>query len=69
MLPGLACMYFQSSFLLDFQRRTENNKQRQLRSMFGVSSISTDTGMRNIIDIVDTDSIFRPIYNDFFMRL
>jgi hypothetical protein len=70
MLSGLACMYFQSPSLVDFQRRMENNKQKNnLRSMFGVSNIPTDTGMQNIIDIVDTESIFRPIYNDFFMRL
>lgn len=70
MLSGLACMYFQSPSLLDFQRRMETKQQRNnLRSMFGVDNIPTDTGMRNIIDIVDTEKAFRPIYKEYFMRL
>jgi len=51
MLSGLACMYYQSPSLLEFQRRMEKKEQRNnLRSMFTVQSLPTDQGMRNIID-------------------
>lgn len=51
MSSGLACMYFQSPSLLEFQRRMEKGQQRNnLRSMFDVSKLPTDTGMRQIID-------------------
>lgn len=70
MLSGLACMYFQSPSLLDFQRRMDSREQRNnLRSMFSVSDIPTDTGMRNIIDSVNTEEAFRPIFKELFMRL
>lgn len=70
MSSGLACMYFQSPSLLEFQRRMETAEQRNnLRSMFDVSKIPTDTGMRQIIDSVDTETAFRPIHKEFFMRL
>jgi hypothetical protein len=70
MSAGLAVMYFQSPSLLDFQRRMEKGQQRNnLRSMFDVSKIPTDTGMRQIIDAIDTQAAFRPIYKECFMRL
>lgn len=70
MSSGLACMYFQSPSLLEFQRRMEKGQHRNnLRSMFDVSKIPTDTGMRQIIDAVDTEAAFRPIYKEYFMRL
>jgi len=70
MSSGLACMYFQSPSLLDFQRRMENGQHKNnLRSMFDVSKIPTDTGMRQIIDTVDTKTAFRPIYKGYFTKL
>jgi hypothetical protein len=49
MLSGLACMYYQSPSLLEFQRRMEQKEQRNnLRSMFSVKDLPTDQGMRNI---------------------
>ena len=70
MSAGLACMYFQSPSLLDFQRRMQTKEQRNnLRSMFDVINIPTDTGMRNIIDSINTEAAFRPIYKEYFMRL
>ena len=51
MLSGLACMYFQSISLLEFQRSMERREQRNnLRSMFTVENLPTDQGMRNVID-------------------
>ena len=70
MLSGLACMYFQSDSLLEFQRTMERREQRNnLRSMFSVQNLPTDQGIRNVIDEVDTEIAFRPIFKDLFNRL
>ena len=70
MLSGLACMYFQSPSLVEFQRRMESRTQRNnLRSIFKVDTLPSDEGMRNIIDTVDTEGAFRPIFKGFFDRL
>ena len=62
MLSGLACMYYQSPSLLEFQRKMEKKEQHNnLRSMFTVQSLPTDQGMRNIIDQIDSETAFRPI--------
>lgn len=70
MLSGLACMYFQSSSLIEFQRNMEQKTQRNnLRSMFSVQNLPTDQGMRNVIDRVDTETAFRPIFKELFSKL
>ena len=70
MLSGLACMYYQSPSLLEFQRQMETLEQRNnLRSLFKVQNLPTDQGMRNVIDQVDTDTAFRPIFKDLFNKL
>lgn len=70
MLSGLACMYFQSDSLLEFQRNMEKRDQRNnLRSLFTVEDLPTDQGMRNIIDSVNTEEAFRPIMKSVFNRL
>jgi hypothetical protein len=70
MLSGLACMYYQSVSLLEFQRQMETLEQRNnLRSMFKVQNLPTDQGMRNVIDQVDTETAFRPIFKDLFSKL
>ena len=51
MLSGLACMYYQSPSLLEFQRKMETREQRNnLRSMFNVCDLPTDQGMRNVVN-------------------
>lgn len=70
MLSGLACMYFQSISLLEFQRSMERREQRNnLRSMFTVENLPTDQGMRNVIDKVDSEKAFRPIFKELFNKL
>jgi len=70
MLSGLACMYFQSVSLLEFQRNMERKEQRNnLRSMFTVQNLPTDQGMRNIIDQIDSETTFRPIFKELFNKL
>jgi len=68
MLSGLACMYYQSPSLLEFQRKMERKEQRNnLRSMFKVKNLPTDQGMRNIIDQVDSEPAFRPIFKKLWL--
>lgn len=70
MLSGLACMYYQSPSLLEFQRRMEKKEHRNnLRSMFSVKDLPTDQGMRNIIDKVESEHAFRPIFKELFSNL
>ena len=70
MLSGLACMYYQSPSLLEFQRKMEKKEQRNnLRSMFKVMDLPTDQGMRNVIDQVDSELAFRPIFKELFHQL
>ena len=70
MLSGLACMYYQSPSLLEFQRKMEKREQRNnLRSMFNVCDLPTDQGMRNVIDQVDSEQTFRPIFKKLFNQL
>ena len=70
MLSGLACMYYQSPSLLEFQRKMETREQRNnLRSMFNVCDLPTDQGMRNVIDQVDSEQAFRPIFKKLFDQL
>ena len=69
MLSGLSCMYYQSVSLLEFQRQMETLEQRNnLRSMFKVENLPTAQGMRNVIDQVDTETAFRPIFKDLFSK-
>ncbi len=70
MLSGLACMYFQSESLLEFQRNMEKKEQRNnLRSLFTVKDLPSDQGMRNVIDDADTEEAFRPIFQGMFNKL
>lgn len=48
------------------ERRQQRNN---LRSMFSVQNLPTDQGIRNVIDEVDTENAFRPIFKDLFNRL
>ena len=48
----------------------ERKEQRNnLRSMFTVQNLPTDQGMRNIIDKVDSETAFRPIFKELFSQL
>ena len=69
-MTGLSCMYIQSPTLVDFMRKMElKYHKNNLRSMFDVTQIPTDNGMRNILDIVNSEVAFRPIFKDLFMKL
>jgi hypothetical protein len=69
MMSGFACMYFQDSSLLQFQKRMQEDQHRNnLNTLFAVDKIPSDTHMRDIIDGIDSD-YFRPIFKDYYLRL
>ena len=65
MMSGLACMYFQEPSLLQFQKRMEDERNsNNLRTMFDVQSIPSDSQLGQIIDSVPVDwhrSVFKKI--------
>ena len=69
MMSGLACMYFQDSSLLQFQKRMQEDQHRNnLSTLFGVETIPKETQMREITDQVDSD-YFRSIFRDYYLHL
>ena len=69
LMSGVACMYFQDPSLLQFQKRLQDEQQRNnLQTLFDVKNIPKETQMREIIDQVDSE-YFRPIFKDFYSRL
>jgi hypothetical protein len=69
MMSGFACMFFQDPSLLQFQKRLQEERNRDnLQTLFDVKDIPEDTQMREIIDQVDSDEL-RPIFKEYFFRL
>jgi hypothetical protein len=68
-MSAFACMFFQRSSILSFQRQMEEKSERNnLRSLFGVRSIPNDTCLRKNLDTIDWVN-FRPIFKEFISRL
>ena len=65
LMAGLAMFSLKDPSLLAFQRRARDHN---LRSVFGLRAIPSDTQMREIIDEVDPRQI-RPFFQDVFRRL
>jgi hypothetical protein len=69
MMSGLACMYFQEPSLMQFQRSMEEVRHNNnLRTMFDVKSIPSDTQLGAIIDPVPGDW-HREVFKQFVNRL
>ena len=69
MMSGLACMYFQEPSLLQFQRSMEEERHNNnLRTMFDVQSIPSDTQLGEIIDPIPGDW-YRGISRQYVNRL
>jgi hypothetical protein len=69
LMSGLACMHFQDSSLLQFQKRLQETQNiNNLKTMFDVDNIPSDTQMRDIIDNVPSHH-FGPIFKDLSLRL
>ena len=65
LMAGLAVFSLKDPSLLAFQRRALDHN---LRSVFGLQAIPSDTQMRSILDAVDPDEI-RPVFGDIFAAL
>ena len=69
LMSALACMFFQEPSLLQFQRSMEEERHNNnLRTMFGVQSIPSDTQLGAIIDPVPGDW-HRAIFKQYINRL
>ena len=65
LMAGLALFSLKDPSLLAFQRRALDHN---LRSVFGLSAIPSDTQMRTILDEVKPDHL-RPVFRDLFRQL
>jgi hypothetical protein len=65
LLAGLAVFALKDPSLLAFQRRTLDHN---LRCVFGLRAIPSDSQMRSILDDVDPNHV-RPVFGDVFERL
>jgi hypothetical protein len=58
LMSALAMMFFQDPSLLSFQRRMQDRMQcSNLKTMFGVNAIPSDTVLRKTVDVVDNENI------------
>ncbi len=68
-LSTLAMMYFQDASMLEFQRRLQDQMQKNnLQTLFQVETIPKDTQLRETVDAIPSQKLF-PIFNDFFRLL
>lgn len=65
LMSGFAMFFLKDPSLLAFQERIKDDN---LRSIFGILSVPSDTQMRDILDSVDPAN-FRPCFLDIFRRL
>ena len=65
LMAGLAVFSLKDPSLLAFQRRSLDHN---LRTVFGLSAIPSDTQMRSILDEVDPAHL-RPLFQDLFRPL
>src|SRR6516164_8613654 len=65
LMAGLALFSLKDPSLLAFCRRAVDHN---LRSVFGLQAIPSDTQMREILDEVDPDQL-RPLFKDVFRQL
>lgn len=69
LMSGLACMYFQDSSLLQFQKHLEDEQHKNnLKTLFDVDNIPKATQMRTIIDQVDS-TYFSEIFKELHSQL
>jgi hypothetical protein len=69
LMSAFACMYFQDPSLLHFQKRLEQKYQRNnLKTIFNVSNIPSDSQLREVLDNVPSEAI-STVFKDYFERL
>ncbi len=68
LLSGLACMFYQDSSLLEFQRHlSDYQHSSNLHSQFNITNIPSDTQMRDVLDNYDPGN-FMEIFNAIFSK-
>lgn len=68
-ISAFAMFFLQDSSLLEFQRRLEDSVQRNnLRSVFGVEAIPSDSQLRDVIDLHDMTPLLS-LFGDYFHHL
>ncbi len=68
-MSAFAMMFFQDKSLLEFQRRMQEEINRNnLKSIFNVSDIPKDTQLRDVLDNAPYDEV-ENIFSDFFRLL
>lgn len=69
LMSAFACMYFQDPSLLHFQKRLEQNQQRNnLRNIFNVHNIPSNNQLRDVLDEISSEAL-APIFKDFYEKL
>ncbi len=68
-MGALACMFFQSPSLLQFQRHLDDPQNRNnLFTLFGMTDIPSESQFRERLDKMDSE-IYRPIFNALFEQI
>ncbi len=69
-MSGFAMMHFQDPSLLEFQRHLEaEQQQNNLRTMFGVTAIPSDTQLRDVLDNTLAKDKLQLVFSDYFRQL
>ena len=69
LMSALAMMFFQDPSVLSFQRRMQDNMQSSnLKTMFGVNTVPSDSSLRQSIDAVPTEAT-HSAFSILFQRL
>ena len=68
-MGALACMFFQSPSLLQFQRHlTDSQNRNNLFTLFGMTDIPKESQFRERLDDMDSE-IYRNIFNGLFEQM
>lgn len=69
MMSAFAMMYLQDPALLEFQRRQEEDHQKNnLINIFKIKSTPKDTQFRDVVDRVDSEQLMK-VFPDYFFQL
>lgn len=67
LMSGFAMFSLKDSSLLVFDQRRQDQKDGNLKRVYGIETVPSDSQMRTILDEVDPEEL-RPIYKDVFQQ-
>ena len=67
LMSGYALFSLKEKSLLDFEKNRNKHKDN-LRSVYGIEQVPTDTHLREMLDLIDSE-ILRPTYKEIFRKL